>query len=115
LFTADFRQDLLRRLAGYVARLPPLKKRREDLGVLSAALLAAAGVARASIAVPAARALFTGELPGNVRQLRAALGSAALLAGEGPITVEHLPQEGAPEEPEPEGRSGPPDAAAIES
>jgi DNA-binding NtrC family response regulator len=117
LFRADggFREDLLRRLAGHVARVPPLRRRRDDLGVLSAAVLRAAGVTRASITVAAARALFLGALPGNVRQLRAALGSAALLAGEGAIGVDHLPSEEPPSEPAPQSASEPPSAEAVEA
>ncbi len=86
-----FRPDLLARLAGYVARLPPLRARREDLGILAAYLLREAGVTRAAITAPAARVLFAGELPGNVRQLRQALRSAAVLAGEATIDLAHLP------------------------
>jgi sigma-54 dependent transcriptional regulator, acetoin dehydrogenase operon transcriptional activator AcoR len=99
---AGFREDLLRRLAGHVSRIPPLRARREDLGVLAAHLLADAGVARASITSAAARLLFPAPLPGNVRQLRTVLRSAAILAGNEPIDVAHL-GEGlgtSPEEPE---------------
>lgn len=91
----SFRQDLLRRLAGFVARLPPLRRRREDLGVLSAYILREAGAGAASITAAAARRLFPGRFPGNIRQLRAVLRSAVLLAGDRPIDVEHL---GTPEE-----------------
>jgi DNA-binding NtrC family response regulator len=95
LFASDcgFRDDLLRRLAGYVARIPPLRARREDLGALTAFLLADAGVTAASMTVAAARQLFGGAFPGNVRQLRATLRSAALLAAGSPIDVQHLPVE----------------------
>jgi transcriptional regulator of acetoin/glycerol metabolism len=86
-----FREDLLRRLAGYVARVPPLRARREDLGELTAHLLRDAGIASASITAPAGRALFASALPGNVRQLRTTLRSAAILAGDAPIDVHHLP------------------------
>lgn len=85
-----FREDLLRRLAGYVGRIPPLRRRREDLGVLSAHVLREGGVQRASITATAARAFFTGSFPGNIRDLRL-LRSAAWLAGEGVIDQQHLP------------------------
>lgn len=107
----DFRADLVQRLSGYVARLPPLRERREDLGELTAHLLRDAGVTRASITAPAARQLFAGELPGNVRQLRATLRTACLLAAGAAIDSEHLP---AHEPPEKDARKAP-DAAAIES
>lgn len=86
----SFRSDLLRRLAGYVGRIPPLRRRREDLGFLSAYLLRQAGVERAAISSAAGRRLFCSLFPGNVRELRAVLRSAALLAGADPIDVAHL-------------------------
>lgn len=89
--TASFRADLLRGLAGYVAALPPLRRRREDLGILSGWILSSAGFARASITPAAGRALFLGAFPGNIRQLRTVLRAAATLAGDGPIDLRHLP------------------------
>ncbi|MBI5543276.1 MAG: sigma 54-interacting transcriptional regulator [Deltaproteobacteria bacterium] len=86
-----FRPDLLSRLTGFVARLPPLRERREDLGVLTRFFLRECGVAKASIRTAAARRLFCSGFPGNVRQLRAVLRSASVLAGEGPIELSHLP------------------------
>jgi transcriptional regulator of acetoin/glycerol metabolism len=92
LFADDaFRADLLRRLAGYVARVPPLRARREDLGILTAHVFSELARSKAAIASAAARTLFSSEFPGNIRELRAALRSAALLAGDGPITAAHLP------------------------
>ena len=85
------RPDLLRSLAGYVGRLPPLRRRREDLGALCAAILREAGIARASITPAAGRALFLSRLAGNVRQLRTVLRAAATLAGGEPIDLRHLP------------------------
>lgn len=87
---SGFRSDLLARLSGYVARLPPLRERREDLGFLCAHLLAKHGVRSASMTRKAARALFLGDLSGNVRELEQALASAAVLMGDGPIDVHHL-------------------------
>ena len=87
-----FRSDLLRRLAGYTGRIPPLRDRREDLGVLSEFILRDAGIERASITAAAGRMLFNSPLPGNVRQLRATLRSGAVLARNGPIDVVHLPE-----------------------
>ncbi|MGC4118352.1 MAG: sigma 54-interacting transcriptional regulator [Myxococcales bacterium] len=86
-----FRLDLLGRLAGFVARLPPLRHRREDLGTLSRFFLLERGVKKASIRTAAARQLYCSSLPGNVRQLRAVLRSASVLAGEQPIELNHLP------------------------
>lgn len=87
---SGFRSDLRARLSGYVAQLPPLRNRREDLGFLCAFLLKKVGVSTATITRNAARALFLGELSGNVRELERALASAAVLKGEGAIDVHHL-------------------------
>jgi len=96
LFAEDgsFRQDLLRRLAGYTARLPPLRRRAEDLGVLTAHLLREAGIAKAAITPAAARALYASAFPGNIRQLRTSLRAAALLAADKAIDLAHLPATG---------------------
>lgn len=88
--SSGFRSDLLARLSGYVARLPPLRKRREDLGFLCTHLLAKRGVHSASMTQRAARALFSSDFAGNVRELELSLASAAVLAGNGPIDIGHL-------------------------
>lgn len=87
----NLRADLLRSLAGYVARMPPLRRRREDLGTLGAWFLKSAGVKRASITPAAGRALYLSAFAGNIRQLRTVLRAAVTLAGDGPIDVRHLP------------------------
>jgi len=85
------RSDLLRAVAGYVARLPPLRRRREDLGSLCAGILRGAELRRASITPAAARALFLSTFAGNIRQLRTVLRAAATLAGSDPVDLRHLP------------------------
>jgi DNA-binding NtrC family response regulator len=104
---AGFRSDLYQRLAGYVARLPPLRERREDLGLLAAHLLEAAEIRAASCTAAAGRALFTSAFAGNVRELRARLRSAALLAAGGAIDVAHV-------EPAAPAAAPPPAATAAE-
>lgn len=107
-----FRSDLFHRLAGFVAELPPLRERREDLGVLCSQALKEVAVSRASIAPPAARRLFSHAFPGNVRQLRSWVKTAALLAGDGPIRLDHLPELG--ERPSVEAPAQPPPPAPSE-
>ena len=90
-----FRRDLYARLAGFTVRLPPLRERREDLGLLLAALLPR--VARGDEPAPrlscaAARALLEHDWPLNVRELESCLRVAAALARGGPIRLEHLPE-----------------------
>ena len=87
-----FRADLYARLSGFVARLPPLRERREDLGMLCAAILRKSGV-EAQLTIEAARALFAYDWPGNVRELEKALQSAAVLSQGAPIELEHLPEQ----------------------
>jgi DNA-binding NtrC family response regulator len=71
-----FRQDLHARLAGAVVRIPPLRSRLEDLGLLMATILTELDAARAprvTLGRNAARALFAHGWPYNVRELRLAL------------------------------------------
>jgi transcriptional regulator with AAA-type ATPase domain len=89
-----FRADLLARLAGYRMLLPPLRERREDLGLLLASLLRRLSAERApevAIRPRAARALFCHDWPGNVRELEKCLAAALVLSSPGPINLEHLP------------------------
>jgi DNA-binding NtrC family response regulator len=90
-----FRVDLLARLDAFTVRLPPLRERREDLGLLVAALLrklAPDRCERLRFAPDAARALFRYPWPLNVRELELALATALAICGEGPLEVVHLPE-----------------------
>lgn len=87
----DFRADLYARLNGFTLWLPPLRERREDLGLLIGAVLGPRG-AVPPIRIEAARALFTYPWPLNVRELEKALETARVLAGTAPIALEHLPE-----------------------
>ncbi len=89
-----FRQDLFARLAGFEVGLPPLRARREDIGLLVAALLPrVAGGAAASIKLEraAGRLLFCYDWPLNIRELEQALAAAVALADGNEIGPEHLP------------------------
>ncbi len=90
----EFRHDLLARLSGLTVEVPPLRERREDLGLLVAALLKrllGEGAASVAFGLPAARALLLHPWPLNVRELEKALGVAAALAENGRIELAHLP------------------------
>jgi DNA-binding NtrC family response regulator len=90
-----FRSDLLARLNGFTLRLPPLRERKEDLGLLVAALLArlpSAEQSTATLAPAAARALLRHDWPLNVRELEKALASAFVLSRGERIELEHLPE-----------------------
>ena len=104
----EFRPDLLARLSGFTLTLPPLRERREDLGLLTAALLQRHLGARArqvTFSEPAARALFRHSWPQNIRELEKSLTVAAALADGGRIDLPHLPpalrDEGSHEDPTP--------------
>jgi transcriptional regulator with PAS, ATPase and Fis domain len=91
-----FRADLLARLSGFTVLLLPLRERREDLGLLIAALLRKlAGKAAQDVTLTpaAARVLLLHLWPLNVRELEKCLSTALVFARDGRIEVEHLPAE----------------------
>jgi len=83
-----FREDLVHRLAGFVLSPPPLRDRKEDLGLIIKALLEDAGVAQASMTPAVAREVYLDSLRGNVRGLRNVLRRAAV--GHEKIHLEKL-------------------------
>ncbi len=83
-----FRSDLYARLAAFVFHLPPLRERREDLGLLFSAWARERPV---RLTAAAGRALLQYDWPLNVRELFQALDVAASLAGDGVIETTHLP------------------------
>ncbi len=70
----EFREDLFYRLNVVPIQLPPLRERRDDIGVLAAEFLAAAvvkhGLEDRRFAAAAIKRLCTHDWPGNVRQLK---------------------------------------------
>jgi sigma-54 dependent transcriptional regulator, acetoin dehydrogenase operon transcriptional activator AcoR len=86
-----FRQDLLARMSGLTIRLLPLVERREDLGLLVAALLERAGARDVTFTPRAARCLFQHAWPLNVRELEKVLETAVGLAGDSRVDLGHFP------------------------
>jgi DNA-binding NtrC family response regulator len=87
-----FRDDLLARLSGFVVELPPLRLRKEDLGILVAATLARLGSRPSiSLAPDLARALLAYDWPHNIRELHQILASALALADSDVLRREQLP------------------------
>jgi transcriptional regulator with PAS, ATPase and Fis domain len=78
--TGGFREDLYGRLAGQIVRLPPLRERLEDLGLLLARLLARHATSDVTIELDTARALVRHRWPRNVRELEMTL--LAMLAAD---------------------------------
>jgi len=90
----EFRVDLVARIGLLPLRVPPLRVRREDLGLLIRGIYTHSLHAAADLRfdVEALRALLSYGWPLNVRELRSALLAAADLAGEGGrIELHHLP------------------------
>jgi transcriptional regulator with PAS, ATPase and Fis domain len=89
-----FREDLYARITGLKVDLPPLRDRREDLGLLIRLLLpkvAGEAASRVTFDVRAARALYRYRWPMNIRELEKAMAAAAILCGDGAVECEHLP------------------------
>src|SRR4029079_17353240 len=94
-----FREDLYYRLAVYPLMVPPLRERATDIPLLVEHALAQLRTriptaATLSVSPRAMRLLRQYSWPGNVRQLLAALESAAISAGNGArIEAQHLPDD----------------------
>jgi len=102
-----FRTDLYARLAGVTFRIPPLRERIDDLGLLVADLLRALAPDRAdriTIAPDVARRMLAHAWPRNVRELRQALQTALVLADDGVLSARCFPDLLAPGT-EPEARA----------
>lgn len=92
-----FRKDLLYRLRVGRIMVPPLRDRKEDIGLLVEAFLAeariATGKAITGLSQAAQRCLASYPWPGNVRELRSAVQFAAIHCRAGTIGVRDLPPE----------------------
>jgi sigma-54 dependent transcriptional regulator, acetoin dehydrogenase operon transcriptional activator AcoR len=90
----QFRADLLARISGFVAWLPPVRDRREDLGILIGTLLRRQLGDRASevsLGCDALRELLLYDWPLNVRELEKWLAASLVLSKGQRIELEHLP------------------------
>ncbi len=87
-----FRADLLARLAGVSFRLPALRDRREDIGILVSGLLKRTTPDRSfSFEREALWAIALYEWPRNIRELEQALAGAAARAEADIICLRNLP------------------------
>jgi DNA-binding NtrC family response regulator len=89
-----FREDLYYRLNVFPIPLPSLRERKEDLPLLTSALLEDLNKKHSTKVTDLSGDVLarfqTYEWPGNVRELRNALERAVILAGEGSIGTNHL-------------------------
>jgi transcriptional regulator with PAS, ATPase and Fis domain len=89
-----FRDDLLARISGFTIRLPTLRERLEDFGIILSALLArhvAHGESLPTITPGAMRLLLRYPWPRNVRELENCVRGTVVLSPRC-IDVEHLPE-----------------------
>ncbi|MCC7262173.1 MAG: sigma-54-dependent Fis family transcriptional regulator [Candidatus Latescibacteria bacterium] len=98
-----FRQDLYYRLAPFTVRVPALRDRREDIGLLARHFLQVFALEMGiqdPVLDPAAVALLEGyPFPGNVRELKNIVERALIESRQGRVHPEHLhlpAAEGAP-------------------
>jgi hypothetical protein len=85
---------LLSELSGFAVRLPPLRQRREDLGLLVAGMLEHyAPDHEVTFSADAAYALFCYPWPRNVRELESCIATALALSDAKSIDLAHLPPE----------------------
>jgi DNA-binding NtrC family response regulator len=89
-----FRGDLLARLEGFTFALPPLRERREDLGLLVSDLLRASPDSSGPrpLSPEVGLALLRYDWPKNIRELSHCLARAYALAKDEPrLELSHLP------------------------
>jgi transcriptional regulator with PAS, ATPase and Fis domain len=92
-----FREDLYYRVNVVRLELPPLRRRKEDIPLLTEQFIerfnrlhqkTVKGVTAEAIAF-----LMAHEWPGNIRELENAIERSFVLCDHGPIGIEHLPEE----------------------
>jgi two-component system, NtrC family, response regulator PilR len=93
-----FRQDLYYRLNVIELKLPPLRERRDDIGLLAGTILHRLAMPDSeTVLAPAALdALLAHHFPGNVRELENILERALAFANDGMIEVADLGLKNAP-------------------
>ncbi|WP_043288595.1 sigma-54-dependent Fis family transcriptional regulator [Paraburkholderia oxyphila] len=88
----QFREDLYYRLSGITLRVPPLREREDKLALIQH-LLEKDNEVSTAIGTRAREILLNYAWPGNVRQLRNVLRTAAALCDGHELTPAHLPPE----------------------
>ena len=85
-----FRQDLYYRLNVIELKLPPLRERRDDVGLLAAEILKRLAGKPVMLSEPALTALLAYDFPGNVRELENILERALAFANDGVVELADL-------------------------
>jgi transcriptional regulator with PAS, ATPase and Fis domain len=122
--TGELRSDLAARLGAQAIRIPPLRERIEDLGVLIHHFLTAGGTRPAPELEPAAfHALCHYSWPRNVRELQKVIHEAVAVSENAPaLRLSHLPDvvtavmepSARPSSPQPSARRASPTRAELE-
>jgi DNA-binding NtrC family response regulator len=90
----DFRKDFYFRLAGYTIEVPPLRKRREDIPLLTTyfveQLSHEMGMPAPDLSPAALARLQSYDFPGNVRELKNLVERALIECGGATIGSDHL-------------------------
>lgn len=95
--SGDFREDLYYRINVIRLELPPLRERKDDIGLLVDQFIrhfnrvqhrAVPGISPEALSL-----LMIHHWPGNIRELRNCIERAFVLCGEGRIDIVHLPEE----------------------
>ncbi len=93
----EFSEDLYFRLNRFTLNLPSLRRRTEDIPIMTKEILARMtsdqGGEPLKITEDALKLLLEYHWPGNVRELENVLEYAALVADKGPIQPKHLPKQ----------------------
>ncbi|MBI5570222.1 MAG: sigma 54-interacting transcriptional regulator [Desulfomonile tiedjei] len=93
--TGNFREDLFYRLSVFVIKVPPLRRRTEDIPIIARdlvhLLVKRIGLLKVPVIEPAAMVILTRyDWPGNVRELRNVLERALILCRHNRITPEDI-------------------------
>ena len=95
-----FREDLYYRINVVRLELPPLRERKEDVGLLVEQFIrrfnriqnrSVPGISSEALSL-----LMVHHWPGNIRELENVIERAFILCGNGPVGIAHLPEELAP-------------------
>jgi Nif-specific regulatory protein len=90
-----FREDLFYRLNVILLKIPPLRERREDIGVLAHYFLrtytSERGLRKLEFSSEAMKAILSYDWPGNVRELENAIERAVVMGDGEKIGVADLP------------------------
>jgi transcriptional regulator with GAF, ATPase, and Fis domain len=88
-----FRPDLYYRLSVFPVEVPPLRDRREDIGLLAAHFInrscSRLNCAETRLTDEIVRQLEDYDWPGNIRELQNVIERAVILSGGGPLKLDH--------------------------